>query len=262
MSEAAENELMTTTAGEAKPVAEHIPESMILAENLSKEFIMKEHRITALKSASFEVKAGEALAIKGPSGSGKTTLLTIVGLLDSPTGGRIWIDGENLTNVPESHLPLIRQKKIGFVFQSFNLLPYLNAVENVELPMELGDLTPAQRREKAMMLLEEVGLKERAAHKPTKLSAGEQQRVAIARALANDPKILLADEPTGNLDSKTKKEIVRLFYRLRKERGMALVVVTHDSHVANSIGRVMIMRDGNLGEGKVGRVVDDEDDDF
>jgi len=237
-------------------------ENVLRVEKLSKEYVMKEHSVMALRSASFEVKAGEAVAIKGPSGSGKTTLLTLMGLLDSPTGGRLWIDGQEMTDIPDNKLHEIRQKKIGFVFQSFNLMPYLNAVENVELPMELGDLDPKARREKALGLLEIVGLRERAMHKPTKLSAGEQQRVAIARALANDPKILLADEPTGNLDSKTKKEIVRLFIKLRQERGMTLVVVTHDSQVANAIGRVLVMRDGNLAVGKVGRVIEEDDDDL
>ena len=237
-------------------------ESVIKAENVCKEYVMKEHRVVALRGATIEVKAGEAVAIKGPSGSGKTTLLTMVGLLDTPTSGRIWIDGQEMTGIPDNKLHEIRQRKIGFVFQSFNLLPYLNAVENVELPMELSEMSATERREKAMRLLEEVGLKERALHKPMKLSAGEQQRVAIARALANDPKVLLADEPTGNLDSKTKKEIIGLFDRFRKERGMALIVVTHDSNVANSIGKVMVMRDGVLKEGKVGRIVEEDDDDL
>jgi putative ABC transport system ATP-binding protein len=235
-------------------------ENVIKAENVCKEYVMKEHRVMALRGATLEVKAGEAVAIKGPSGSGKTTLLTMVGLLDTPTSGRIWIGGQEMTGIPDSKLHEIRQRNIGFVFQSFNLLPYLNAVENVELPMELSEMGAKERREKAMRLLEEVGLKERAMHKPMKLSAGEQQRVAIARALANDPKVLLADEPTGNLDSKTKKEIIGLFDRLRKERGMALIVVTHDSNVANSIGKVMVMRDGVLKEGKVGRIVEEDDD--
>jgi putative ABC transport system ATP-binding protein len=266
MSEAVENTAnveKSISTGNAANVETVVNEEIVIkVENLSREYVMKEHKVMALRNASLEVKAGEAVAIKGPSGSGKTTLLTLIGLLDVPTKGRIWIDGQEMTGIPDNKLHEIRQKKIGFVFQSFNLLPYLNAIENVELPMELSGLSPSARKEKAMKLLEEVGLKERALHKPSKLSAGEQQRVAIARALANDPKILLADEPTGNLDSKTKKEITRLFYRLRKERRMALVVVTHDSHVANNIGRVMVMRDGVLVIGKVGRITEDDDDDL
>ena len=259
--ETALTEVRTDLPAEANP-AQAVVENVLKVEKLSKEYVMKEHRVMALRSATLEVKPGEAVAIKGPSGSGKTTLLTLMGLLDTPTGGRIWIDGQEMTDIPDNKLHEVRQKKIGFVFQSFNLMPYLNAVENVELPMELGGMDPKARREKALSLLEEVGLKERAMHKPTKLSAGEQQRVAIARALANDPKILLADEPTGNLDTKTKKEIVRLFYKLKQERGMSLVVVTHDSQVANAIGKVFVMRDGNLVTGKVGKVIDEDEDEL
>ncbi len=232
---------------------------VIKAVGLSKEYDLKSHKVQALKDATFEVKRGESIAIKGPSGSGKTTLLTMIGLLDSPTSGSIIIDGVDMTKIHENKLHEIRQKKIGFVFQSFNLMPYLTAQENVELPMELGELTRTQRKERALELLEIVGLSERVGHRPTKLSAGEQQRVAIARALANGPSILLADEPTGNLDSKSKKEIVKLFNRLRRERGMTVIIVTHDDKVATDIGRVINMRDGRLLTGK--DEVSNEDDD-
>jgi putative ABC transport system ATP-binding protein len=235
------------------------PDLVIKAVGLSKEYDLKSHKVQALKDATFEVKRGESIAIKGPSGSGKTTLLTMIGLLDSPTSGSIIIDGVDMTKIPENKLHEIRQKKIGFVFQSFNLMPYLTAQENVELPMELGELTRTQRKERAMELLGIVGLAERVGHRPAKLSAGEQQRVAIARALANGPSILLADEPTGNLDSKSKKEIVKLFNRLRRERGMTVIIVTHDDKVANDIGRVINMRDGRLLTGKDEVPKEDED---
>ena len=219
---------------------------MVKAVNLSKEYDLKSHKVLALRDANFEVRRGESVAIKGPSGSGKTTLLTLIGLLDSPTSGSITIDGVDLTQIHENKLHEVRQKKIGFVFQAFNLMPYLTAQENVELPMELGELTRGQRKERAVELLGIVGMSERVGHRPSKLSAGEQQRVAIARALANGPSILLADEPTGNLDSKSKKEIVKLFNRLRREQGMTVVIVTHDDKVANDIGRVIRMHDGRL----------------
>jgi putative ABC transport system ATP-binding protein len=227
-------------------MSETASDLMINAVGLSKEYDLKTHKVLALKDATFEVKRGESIAIKGPSGSGKTTLLTIIGLLDSPTAGSITIDGVDLTQIPENKLHEVRQKKIGFVFQAFNLLPYLTAQENVELPMELGRLSRTQRKERALELLGIVGLSERVGHRPTKLSAGEQQRVAIARALANGPSILLADEPTGNLDSKYKKEIVKLFNRLRREQGMTVVIVTHDDKVATDVGRVIRMSNGRL----------------
>jgi putative ABC transport system ATP-binding protein len=227
-------------------MSETVSDLMINAVGLSKEYDLKTHKVMALRDATFEVRRGESIAIKGPSGSGKTTLLTIIGLLDSPTSGSITIDGVDLTQIPDNRLHEIRQKKIGFVFQAFNLMPYLTAQENVELPMELGGLSRTQRKERALELLGIVGLSERVGHRPTKLSAGEQQRVAIARALANGPSILLADEPTGNLDSKSKKEIVKLFNRLRREQGMTVVIVTHDDKVANDIGRVIRMSNGRL----------------
>jgi putative ABC transport system ATP-binding protein len=232
---------------------------MVKAVNLSKEYDLRSHKVLALRDANFEVRRGESVAIKGPSGSGKTTLLTLIGLLDSPTSGSITIDGVDLTQIHENKLHEIRQKKIGFVFQAFNLMPYLTAQENVELPMELGELTRGQRKERAVELLGIVGLSERVGHRPTKLSAGEQQRVAIARALANGPSILLADEPTGNLDSKSKKEIVKLFNRLRREQGMTVIIVTHDDKVASDIGRVIRMHDGRLLTEKDAQFKEDEE---
>ena len=241
-------------------MSDEIQDLAIKAVNVSKEYDLKTHKVLALRDATFEVKRGESIAIKGPSGSGKTTLLTMIGLLDSPTSGSITIDGVDMTRIHESKLHEVRQKKIGFVFQAFNLMPYLTAQENVELPMELGGLTRGQRKERATELLGIVGLAERVDHRPTKLSAGEQQRVAIARALANGPSILLADEPTGNLDSKSKKEIVKLFNRLRREQGMTVIIVTHDDKVANDIGRVIRMHDGRLLTDKDAQFKVDEED--
>jgi putative ABC transport system ATP-binding protein len=241
-------------------MSDDVQDLVIKAVGLSKEYDLKSHKVLALRDATFEVKRGESIAIKGPSGSGKTTLLTMIGLLDSPTSGSITIDGIDLTQIPESKLHEIRQKKIGFVFQAFNLMPYLSAQENVELPMELSDLTRNQRKERALELLGIVGLSERVGHRPAKLSAGEQQRVAIARALANGPSILLADEPTGNLDSKSKKEIVKLFNRLRREKGMTVIIVTHDDRVANDIGKVIRMRNGRLLTDKDAEFKEDEED--
>jgi putative ABC transport system ATP-binding protein len=235
-------------------------ELVIKAVNLSKEYDLKTHKVMALRDATFEVKRGESIAIKGPSGSGKTTLLTMIGLLDSPTSGSITIDGIEMTRIHESKLHEVRQKKIGFVFQAFNLMPYLTAQENVELPMELGELNRSQRKERATELLGIVALAERVDHRPTKLSAGEQQRVAIARALANGPSILLADEPTGNLDSKSKKEIVKLFNRLRREQGMTVIIVTHDDKVANDIGKVIRMHNGRLLTSKDAEFQQDEEE--
>ena len=241
-------------------MSETTSDLMIKAVGLCKEYDLKSHKVMALRDATFEVKRGESIAIKGPSGSGKTTLLTMIGLLDSPTSGSLIIDGVDLTQIHESKLHEVRQKKIGFVFQSFNLMPYLTAQENVELPMELGDLTRSQRKERASELLGIVGLAERVGHRPAKLSAGEQQRVAIARALANGPSILLADEPTGNLDSKSKKEIVKLFNRLRREQGMTVIIVTHDDKVANDIGKVIRMQNGRLLTNKDAEFQDDEEE--
>ncbi|HEY3419703.1 MAG TPA: ABC transporter ATP-binding protein [Methanomassiliicoccales archaeon] len=241
-------------------MSDAVQDLAIKAVGLSKEYDLKSHKVLALRNASFEVRHGESIAIKGPSGSGKTTLLTMIGLLDWPTSGSITIDGVDLTKIHESKLHEVRQKKIGFVFQSFNLMPYLTAEENVELPMELGDLTRSQRKERALELLGIVGLAERVGHRPTKLSAGEQQRVAIARALANGPSILLADEPTGNLDSKSKKEIVKLFNRLRREQGMTVIIVTHDDKVANDIGKVIRMRNGRLLTEKDQEFLEDENE--
>jgi ABC-type lipoprotein export system ATPase subunit len=221
-------------------------EIVLKAEGLTRVFRMGERDVVGIKGVNLDIARGESIAIRGPSGSGKTTLLTILGCLDRASEGTLSIDGLEVTALPESQLSELRSHKIGFVFQSFNLMPFLNARENVELPMELTDLSKQNRRDRAKELLAIVGLQDREDHRPNKLSAGEQQRVAIARALANKPAILLADEPTGNLDSKNKLEIVRLIRRLNAEQGMTTVMVTHDSRVASMMGRVVFIKDGTV----------------
>jgi putative ABC transport system ATP-binding protein len=225
-------------------------ETVLKAENLSRVFRIGERDVVGIKGVNLEVSKGDSIAIKGPSGSGKTTLLTILGCLDRPSDGGLTIDGQDVTDLSEGRLSEIRSRRIGFVFQSFNLMPFLNAQENIELPMELTGLTKQERRQRANDLLATVGLEDRSEHRPNKLSAGEQQRVAIARALANEPAILLADEPTGNLDSKNKMEIVRLIRRLNLERGMTTVMVTHDNKVASMMGRVVFIKDGTVRSNK------------
>jgi putative ABC transport system ATP-binding protein len=198
------------------------------------------------------VNKGEFVSIMGPSGSGKTTLLNVLGCLDKPTEGKVLLDQIDIAKQPEEELYKIRRNKIGFVFQTFNLLPYLNAIENVELPMECVGKPKKERRERAKELLQTVNLSGREDHRPQKLSAGEQQRVAIARAMANDPAIILADEPTGNLDGKNKREIVNLLANLNINRGTTIVVVTHDSHVASHTERVLLLQDGRITKEKQG----------
>jgi putative ABC transport system ATP-binding protein len=198
------------------------------------------------------VNKGEFVAIMGPSGSGKTTLLNVLGCLDKPTSGKVLLDGVDVAELPETELYKIRRNKIGFIFQTFNLLPYLNAVENVELPMECTKKSKGERRSRATKLLEMVGLSGREEHRPQRLSAGEQQRVAIARALANDPAILLADEPTGNLDAKNKQELVKLLANLNLNQGTTIIVVTHDGQVAAHTERMLLLKDGRIIKEKQG----------
>jgi putative ABC transport system ATP-binding protein len=221
-------------------------ETILKAEGLTRVFSMGEREVVGISSIDLEVKKGESMAIRGPSGSGKTTLLTILGCLDRPTSGRLYLDGVDVTDLPESELASVRSTTIGFVFQNFNLMPFLNARENVELPMELTDRSKEERKDRARELLGLVGLGDREDHRPGKLSAGEQQRVAIARSLANEPTILLADEPTGNLDSKNKFEIIRLIKRLSAQQGMTTLMVTHDSRVASMSERVIVIKDGRI----------------
>lgn len=227
-------------------------ELVLKTEDLSKTYTMNKRKITALSGVNLQVKKGEFVAIMGPSGSGKTTLLNVLGCLDKPTSGKMILDQVDIAKLREGELCKIRRNKIGFVFQTFNLLPYLSAAENVELPMENGKKSRTERKKRARELLGVVGLSGREDHRPQKLSAGEQQRVAIARALANDPAIILADEPTGNLDTQNKYEIVRLLANLNIDRGTTIVIVTHDSHVASHTERMLLLQDGKIMKEKQG----------
>ena len=221
-------------------------ELVLETEKLDKVYKLGGRQVRALSDVNLQVKKGDFISIMGPSSCGKTTLLNMLGCLDKPTYGKVILDGVDITKVPEKNLYKIRKYKVGFVFQTFNLLPYLNAIENVELAMEGTKKSKDGKRKRARELLMMVGLSEREEHKPHRLSAGEQQRVAIARALANNPSIVLADEPTGNLDSKTGYDIIRLLGKLNIEQGTTIVIVTHDSHKAAHADRMLFLSDGKL----------------
>ena len=216
---------------------------IIQTTNLRKTYMLGKVPVEALRGVGLRVEKGDFLAILGPSGSGKSTLLNMIGALDKPTGGKVFIEGVDISTLNDNGLADLR-RKIGFVFQFFNLIPRLTAKGNVELTMAIPGLGKKERRKRAEELLETVGLKERVGHKPAELSGGERQRVAIARALANSPKFLLMDEPTGNIDSKTSKEIMALVIRLNKEKGMTTIVITHDQHIASQAKRKVQMLDG------------------
>lgn len=228
-------------------------ESLLMLEKLSKTYMLGKREVPALSNLDLQVNKGEFVAIMGPSGSGKTTLLNMLGCLDKPTSGKLLLSDVDVTKMPEKDLYKIRRNKIGFVFQTFNLLSYLNARENVELPMEGKIKSKSERKQRASELLGMVGLSGREGHRPQRLSAGEQQRVAIARALANDPAIILADEPTGNLDSKNKNEIVRLLANLNIKQGTTIIMVTHDGQVAAQTERMLFLSDGKITREKQGR---------
>jgi len=220
-----------------------MPETVIHAENLTKVYLMGDVEVRALRGLTLDVCRGEVVAIMGPSGSGKSTLMNILGCLDHPTEGSYLLDGEEVAPLRDDQLAEIRNRKVGFIFQSFNLLGRQTALSNVELPLRYAGLVKG-RREKARQALIAVGLAERINHKPTELSGGQQQRVAVARAIVNDPAIIMADEPTGNLDSKVGQEIMDLLLSLNRERGATLIIVTHDQHVAAQCGRIIRIRDG------------------
>jgi putative ABC transport system ATP-binding protein len=221
---------------------------VIVAENLIKSYQMGEIEVNALQGVSFIVNKGEIISIMGPSGSGKSTLMNILGCLDVPTSGNYILDGLNVSNLKEDQLAEIRNRKVGFVFQSFNLLPRATALANVELPLRYAGQT-RERSQLARQALEIVGLGNRVDHRPTELSGGQQQRVAIARALVTSPSILMADEPTGNLDSKSGKEIMELILSLNRDRGTTILIVTHDPGVAAQTQRVIRLSDGQLEQG-------------
>lgn len=217
---------------------------VIEATNLTKVYKMGTVEVQALRGASLKIRRGEMVSIMGPSGSGKSTLMNILGCLDHPTGGEYILDGEKVSNLRDDQLAVIRNRKVGFVFQSFNLLPRATALSNVELPLRYAGVAARQRHERAIEALQSVGLGERMRHKPTELSGGQQQRVAIARALVNRPAILMADEPTGNLDSKSGKEIMELLLRLNRESGTTVIIVTHDPSVGAQTQRIIRIYDG------------------
>ncbi len=222
--------------------------SEVICEDLIKVYKTGKVEVVALRGLNLRVEKGEFRAIVGPSGSGKTTLLNIIGGITKPTAGRVYVDGTNIVDLPEKKLVEYRRRKVGFVFQFFNLVPTLTALENVELPMVLAGIPREQRKSRAIKLLRLVGLESRANHRPSELSGGEQQRVAIAAALANDPPLILADEPTGELDSVTSLQIAELFRRLHKELNKTVIVVTHDISVARLADRISRIMDGVIVE--------------
>ena len=221
-------------------------ESIVRCENVWKVYNPKTPaEVKALQNVNLKIKKGELIAIMGASGSGKSTLMHCIGCLDVPSKGKVYIGDKDISQLSEDELALLRRKKIGFVFQFFNLIPNLTALQNVELPMVFFGLSEEGRKRKAKKLLKDVGLGKRVDHKPAELSGGETQRVAIARALANDPIVVLADEPTGNLDSKSGKEIMKIFRKLNKD-GRTIIVVTHEKIIANHAKRVIKIADGKI----------------
>lgn len=216
---------------------------LISIKDLNKTYIMGAEKVEALKSVTLEIEKNEYVALMGPSGSGKSTLMNLVGCLDSPTGGEYWLNGIEVSTMDDGELAEVRNKQIGFVFQTFNLLPRLSALENVALPLVYAGFGKEERLEKARKTLEAVGLGDRVMHKPNELSGGQRQRVAVARALVNDPAIILADEPTGNLDTKTSYEIMGLFEQIHKA-GNTIILVTHEQDIAMHAHRIVRLRDG------------------
>jgi putative ABC transport system ATP-binding protein len=216
---------------------------VIVARNLTKIYKMGDQEVCALCGVTLQIERGEVVAIMGPSGSGKSTMMNILGCLDLPTSGEYSLDGEEVSELKDDQLADIRNRKVGFVFQSFNLLNRTTALANVELPLRYAGITTGKRQQ-ALDALEAVGLKERVMHRPTELSGGQQQRVAIARALVNNPAIIMADEPTGNLDSKVGKEIMALLLELNRTKGTTLIIITHDPTVAAQTHRIIHLRDG------------------
>lgn len=220
-------------------------ETIVEAVELKKTYMLGKVPVNALNGVNLKVESGDFLAILGPSGSGKSTLLNLIGALDKPTQGKLVIEGIDISTLNDNQLTDLRLR-VGFVFQFFNLIPRFTARENVELSMSIADAGKSERIKRADTLLETVGLKDRMDHKPAELSGGEQQRVAIARALANDPKFLLMDEPTGNIDSKTAMDIMGLIKRLNEEKGVTVIMVTHDQRLASQSKRTVMMLDGSI----------------
>jgi putative ABC transport system ATP-binding protein len=221
-------------------------QTLVELKNVSKVYKMEKVEVLALRRVNMKIKKGEFAAVIGPSGSGKSTLLHMIGCLDRPTKGEVILDGIDVSKLSDNELSRIRAEKIGFVFQFFNLYPTLTALENVELPMMIVEKNKSERKKRARELLKIVGMEKRAEHLPSQLSGGERQRVAIARALANDPPLILADEPTGNLDSKSGKEIVTLLDKLQEEEGKTIVMVTHILDIAKFAERLIYLKDGEI----------------
>ncbi len=220
---------------------------LITLREICKTYTLGEAEVHALQGVSLDIEQGEFVALMGPSGSGKTTLMNTLGCLDHPTSGSYCLDGDEVMEMSGDERARLRNRKIGFVFQNFNLLARTTAAENIELPMLYScRLRLSERRQRVRGLLEKVGLQLRAHHQSSQLSGGQQQRVAIARALANEPRIVLADEPTGNLDSRTSREVMDLFRKLNREEGITIIVVTHDAEIARHAGRVVVLHDGGI----------------
>ena len=227
---------------------------MILELNgICKEYDQGKITVPALQNVNFSMEEGEYVAVMGPSGSGKTTLMNLIGCLDKPTRGEFFLDGQDISKCTENEMSDIRLKKIGFVFQSFHLLPRQTALQNVEMPLNYAKIPRKERRERAFRALERVGLAERVDFRPNQLSGGQMQRVAIARAMVNNPKLLLADEPTGALDTKSGHQVMELFQRLNEE-GVSVLMITHDPEIASFAKRTVTIRDGRLSEKEVSRV--------
>jgi putative ABC transport system ATP-binding protein len=225
---------------------------LIRIRDLAREYQMGEERILALQSVTLDIRRNEYVAIMGPSGSGKSTMMNLLGCLDTPTGGEYWLNGQEVSRLSDDQLARVRNREIGFVFQTFNLLPRATALHNVELPLVYAGARGRERRERAAAALARVGLEHRMEHRPNELSGGQRQRVAIARALVNNPSILLADEPTGNLDSVTSEEIMRVFGDLHAA-GQTVIMVTHEPDIAAHAERVVVLRDGRVESDRLSR---------
>jgi putative ABC transport system ATP-binding protein len=224
---------------------------VVKMEQVEKVYSLGTVTVHALRGVSLDISKGEFIVVMGPSGSGKTTILNLIGALDKPTKGKVYIEEKDLTTLNEKELTQIRRHKIGFVFQFYNLIPVLTAFENVELPMLIAGVSKREREKRARDLLETVGLAERGDHRPDELSGGEQQRVAISRALANKPSIILADEPTGDLDTKSGAEVMKIMHDLCKREGVTVIAVTHDPTISEVASRILMIRDGQIVEDKL-----------